>query len=171
MYELIVTLHVLGAILVVGPFPLAALAGYRAVRTLDADGTRTAARWMAWFGTASLVVAVLGLGALFSSDRFTIRTPWIIISITLYLLMMALATGYTVPALRKAAKLIDSGVPQRPAVPSGDEAAPPVSATATDLAAKERLDAVAGRIGGSGTLVLLAVVALTVLMVVKPFGD
>lgn len=175
VYKFIVTLHVLSAVLIIGPFALAAFDGYRAIQRHDANGTREAAGWMARFGIGSLLVAVLGAGAVFSSDRVTFRTPWIIISLTLYLVLMAVATGYTVPALRKAAKILDDGVLARPVVTGtdSDEQAPPpsISTTATELVTKERLDAVAGRIAGSGGLVLLVIVVITVLMVTRPFGD
>ncbi len=170
------TLHVLSAVFLTGPLIFAALTGHRAIRRLDPDGTRAAAGTMFWFNVGSVLVAVLGFGAVSASDRFTFRTPWIIISITLYVIMMGLATGYTMPALRKAARILDGGVPARPVVttvPEGDDAPPPAAytATATELVAKERLDQLAGRIAGSGGLVALAAVAITVLMVVKPFGD
>jgi uncharacterized membrane protein len=176
VFKFLVTLHVLAAVLLIGPFALAAFWGRRAIRRRDVDDTRDAARIMARFGIGSLVVALLGFGALSTSDRYTFRSPWVIISITLYVVAMGLATGYTVPALRKAAKMIDEGVlvpPPAVAAPPADEpeAAPlTLSATADDLALKERLDNVAGRVTGSGALVLLALVVITILMVTRPFG-
>jgi uncharacterized membrane protein len=177
VYKLIVTLHVLAAVLLIGPFALAALLGYRAIRRRDAGQTRDAARIMARFGIGSLLVALLGIGALSSSDRYTFRTPWVIISLTLYVVTMGVATGYTVPAMRKAAGLIEQGTPgglTEQGTPGGqpDGDAPGADApTGTgDALVKERLDGVAGRIVGSGGLVLLLIVAITVLMVTRPFG-
>lgn len=184
MYTFLVTLHVLAAVLVVGPLVFAAVSGYRAVKAHEPAAARAAAATLARAGAGSVLVALLGIGAVFASDRVTFRTPWVVISLTLYVIMMGLATGSTVPALRKAARLLDEGVLARPAVPAAPsetdtadeeaaEPAPPptVSATATELAAKERLDNLAGRIAGSGGLVALTAVAITVFMVVKPFGD
>jgi uncharacterized membrane protein len=185
VYTFVVTLHVLSAVLIVGPFTLAAFSGHRAVRRYDADDTRDAARWMARFGVGSLLIALLGIGAVQASDKVTFRTPWVIISLTLYVIMMALATGYTVPALRRAARLLEEGGLRRPEIPSmsspdgepggadGEEAAPPpqISTNANELVAKEHLDNIAGRIAGSGGLVLLAAILITVLMVSKPFGN
>ncbi|GIH12052.1 DUF2269 family protein [Rugosimonospora africana] len=175
MYKLIVTLHVLAAVLLIGPFALAAFLGHRAIRRHDAEDTRAAARLMARFGLGSLLVALLGVGALSSSDRYTFRTPWVIISLTLYVVTMGVATGYTVPAIRRAAAMIEQIVPERlPAPESGEQnkteevAAPPMATG--DLVAKQRLDAVAGRIAGSGGLVLLLIVLITILMVTRPFG-
>jgi uncharacterized membrane protein len=172
MYIFLVTLHVLAAVLLIGPFALAAFSGNRAIRRHDVDDVRDAARFMARFGIGSLVVALLGVAALSLSDRYSFRTPWVIISITLYLVGMGIATGYTVPAMRRAAAIIEQGVLGRPpGADAGEEAPPPtLAATATDLAAKERLDNVAGRVVGSGALVLVTVVIITILMVVRPFG-
>lgn len=189
MYRFIVTLHVLSAVLLIGPLLFATLSGYQAVRRHDAGGTRAAAGLMARFSLGSLLVALLGVGAVFASDRFTFRTPWVIISSTLYVIMMGLATGSTVPALRRAARILDEGVLARPVPPApsssssassassasseDDEPEPPaaISATATELVNKERLDNLAGRIAGSGGLVTLAAVAITIFMTVRPFGD
>jgi hypothetical protein len=171
VYRFVVTLHVLSAVLLIGPLLFATLSGYRAVRRHDAEGTRTAAGMMARFSLGSLLVALLGVGAIFASDRFTFRTPWVIISSTLYVIMMGLATGSTVPALRKAARVLDEGVLARPLPSTEEEEAPAVSGTTTEVVNKERLDNLAGRIAGSGGLVTLAAVTITVFMTVRPFGD
>ena len=202
MYTFVLTLHVLAAVLIIGPFALAAFSGHRAIRRDDADDTRDAARFMARFGAGSLLVALLGVGALAGSDRYTFRTPWVIISLTLYVVAMGVATGYTVPAMRKAAALIEAGAgrqaapvaaePPAPIAGEGDtdddEAPEPAgfaSANATadaaradsaaDVAAanaatRERLSGIAGRVIGSGALVLVLVALITVLMVTRPFG-
>jgi uncharacterized membrane protein len=168
VFKLIVTLHVLAAVLLIGPFALAAFLGHRAIRRHDAGQTRDAARIMARFGIGSLLVALLGIGALASSDRYTFRTPWVIISLTLYVVAMGLATGYTVPAMRKAAGLIEQGMPG--GQPDGGEPGTDAPAGSADALVRQRLDGVAGRIAGSGGLVLLLIVLITILMVTRPFG-
>ena len=180
MYKFVVTLHVLAAVLIIGPFALAGFAGHRAIRRNDADDTRDAARFMARFGIGSLVVALLGVGALGSSDRYTFRTPWVIISLTLYVVAMGVATGYTVPAMRKAAALIeaaDQPVPVEQPAPvagegdsEGDTPAPPPGFASQNAATRERLGGIAGRVIGSGALVLVLVALITILMVTRPFG-
>jgi uncharacterized membrane protein len=207
VYTFVLTLHVLAAVLIIGPFALAAFSGHRAIRRDDAGDTRDAARFMARFGAGSLLVAVLGIGALASSDRYTFRTPWVIISLTLYVVAMGVATGYTVPAMRKAAALIEasagrSAVPVAPVAPvaaeppapiagegdTDDDAAPEPAGfgsanaradtgadTAAEVAAasaatRERLNGIAGRVIGSGALVLVLVALITILMVTRPFG-
>jgi hypothetical protein len=175
VYKFLVTLHVLSAVLLIGPFALSAFLGNRAIRRHDADDTRDAARFMARFAIGSLVVAALGIGALSVSNRYSFRTPWVIISLTLYVIAMGVATGYTAPAIRRAAGMIEQGVLDRPpAVVEGDADAdvppPTLAATATDLAAKERLDNLAGRVAGSGALVFVLIALITILMVTRPFG-
>ncbi|MBX6355848.1 MAG: DUF2269 family protein [Micromonosporaceae bacterium] len=177
MYKFAVTLHVLAAVLVIGPLVLAALSGARAVRRHDPAGTRAAATMLSRANIGTVVVALLGFWAVSGSDRASFRTPWVVISITLWIVMGAVASALATPALRKAAKILDEGVPARPQAqasqPEGDESASPAqySATATELAAKERLDHLIGRIASSGALVTLTAVAIVVFMVVKPFGD
>jgi len=176
VYKFLVTLHVLAAVLVMGPFVLAAFAGNRAIRRHNVAEIREAATFMARFGIGTLLVAVLGIGALSLSDRYSFRTPWVIISLTLYVVGMGVATGYTVPAMRRAATMIEQGAAGALDEASTPGASPPIAPAATDtaavaaVAAKERLDNVAGRVAGSGALVLLIVVLITILMVTRPFG-
>jgi hypothetical protein len=174
VYKFLVTLHVLSAVLLIGPFALAPFLGNRAIRRHGADDTRDAARFMARFAVGSLIVALLGIGALSTSQKYSFRTPWVIISLTLYVIAMGVATGYTAPAIRRAADMLEQGVLGRPpAAAEGDDEVPPptLAATATDLAAKERLDNVAGRVVGSGTLVFVLIAVITILMVTRPFGS
>jgi hypothetical protein len=172
--KFVVTLHVLAVVLVIGPLVLAGLSGYQAVRRHDAAGARSAATMLVRFNVGSVIVALLGFWAVSTGDRYTFRTPWVVISITLWIIMGGLASALGTPALRKAARILEEGVPTRPQVTApDDEGATPVSltATATEMVAKERLDHLAGRIAASGALVALTAVAITVFMVVKPFGD
>jgi uncharacterized membrane protein len=156
MYSFLVTLHVVSAVLLIGPFALAAFAGRRALRRRDADETRAAAVWMARFAVGSILVVLLGFAALGLSHRWAFGTPWVVISVTVYVITIAVATGYTVPALRKAARLLPHSLA------GGDVAADPE--------VRGQLTAVSGRIAGSGAIVLLGVLVITVLMVVRPFG-
>jgi hypothetical protein len=88
----------------------------------------------------------------------------VIISLTLWLIAMGVATGYTVPAMRRAAHMVEQGV-----LTSTDENAGG-PATAAELGVKERLDNIAGRVVGSAALVLVAFVLITILMTARPFG-
>jgi hypothetical protein len=174
MNEFVVTLHVLAVVLVVGPLVLAGLTGYTAVRRHDPAGARFAASIMARSNIGLVVAVLFGFWAVSTSDRYTFRTPWIIISITLWVIMGAVASALGGPGLRKAARILEEGVPARPQVTApDDEGATPaaLTTTATEMVAKERLDHLAGRIAASSALVALAAVAITVFMVVKPFGN
>jgi uncharacterized membrane protein len=164
VYKFLLTLHVLSAVLLIGPFVLVAFMGDRAIRRHDAEDIRRSARYMARFAIGSTLVAVLGAAALGLSDRYTFRTPWVIISLTLWLIAMGVATGYTVPAMRRAAHMVEQGV-----LTSTDENAS-APATAAELGVKERLDNIAGRVVGSAALVLVAFVLITILMTARPFG-
>src|SRR5258705_4240744 len=156
MYKLLLVLHVLTAVLLVGPFVVAAFSGRRGIRRGDPDATGMAARSMAWFSIGTLVVAVLGAGVLSLSDRYSFGTPWVLISITLYIVTLGVATGYAVPALRKAAQLVQRSVAQGPAATGRLDAGPGDAATEvslptpTDVAQKERLDNLARRVSGAG---------------------
>jgi uncharacterized membrane protein len=184
VYTFLVTLHVLGAVLLVGPFALVALFSSRAIRNRDARDTRRAARLTARFAAGSVIVALLGVAALTRSDRYSFRTPWVIMSLTVYVIAIGVATGYTLPTIRRAARHLERGEPEHPVAIEDDlrgtDRAPIVAAdaraasgttpTGTDLLAKERLDNIAGRVTGSGTLVFALIVLITILMVVHPFG-
>ncbi|HEX2357108.1 MAG TPA: DUF2269 family protein [Micromonosporaceae bacterium] len=55
--------------------------------------------------------------------------------------------------------------------PYGEEHTTLVGAAPEALRHKERLDVIAGRIGGAGVLVLLVIAAITLLMSTRPFGS
>ena len=172
MYTFLLTLHVLTAVGLVGPFIVAGFTGHRAIRDHDAAATRSAAKLMTRFAIGVLAVAALGFGTLALSKDYSFRTPWVIVAITLWLIAMGIATGYTVPAIRGAANMIEQGVVANPAESAAepDSPAPTLAATGTELAAKERLDNIAGRVAGSASLVTAALTIIVILMVTHPFG-
>ena len=162
--------HVLFAVLLIGPLVFAPFAARRAIGRRSADGVRSAANQMAFFGAGSLVVAGLGVLALLASDRYDFGTPWVIISITLYVFALVLIYFYAIPALRKAARMVEEGVVGgRREMP--DDETTQFTPSTEDLRTKERLDAISGRIIGAGALVLLVIAAITVLMSARPFGS
>lgn len=167
----VVTLHVLAVVLMAGPFALLPFAGARAIQRRESDSTRLAAMQTGLFGLGTLLAALFGFGAVSTGDKYSFHTPWIIISMTLVALALIIAGVYTVPALRKAADMIEEGV-LAPAVPDPEESPAPsqLTASAAQMIAKERLDAIFGRVAGSGGLILLCIAAVTVLMAAKPFG-
>jgi uncharacterized membrane protein len=112
------TLHVLAAVLLIGPLVAAPFLAWWAIRRRHAATVRLAANLMAIFGGGALVVAGLGLGTLLTGDEWTLATPWVLISATLFVVALALIGGYAVPGLRRAASLV------------ADEAAARATATA-----------------------------------------
>jgi hypothetical protein len=161
------TLHVIAVVLVIGPMCAAPFFAQRAIRRRSADNVWAATRQLTLFGSAAAVAAALGVIAASTSDRYQVRTPWVIISITLFLLALALVFGYTAPALAKAARMIGDNEDGETVADDGDDEA---AAFGRRDRARTRLDVIGGRVGGSGLLILLDVVVVTVLMVVKPFG-
>jgi hypothetical protein len=167
---LLVTLHVLAVVIAVGPLLLAPFAARRGIVRRSPEMVRTARALMIWAGVGSLIAALLGVFALSQSTAFDFRTPWVIVSLTLYVIAFVLTYGYGVPALRRAAHMVDEGVLSRPDVSQGEDEPPTtLTATAADLLAKERLDAISGRVAGTGLLLLLVFVVIVIMMTAKPF--
>jgi len=175
----LVTLHLIAVVLMVGPMVAAPFAGHRAIGRRSPDGVRSASTQLVAFGFGTLVAAALGLAALTGTDEYHFRTPWVIISVTLYAFVLLLSYLYTAPALRKAARLVIADPHLSSAEEVDQEVEPRLTATTADLPAattadlqaRARLDRLDGRILGSGLLILAAFVLIVILMVVKPFGS
>lgn len=178
MFRLLLTLHVLLAIFLVGPLTMIPMTALRSIRRRDAPALHAAARQTMLFGFASLLVFLLGFGVVSAkSKEFSVGDPWIVISMTLYIVALVLALLVLVPDLRRAGKLIEHGVlaaaPPTPEVTAEDDAEPAeptLTATASDLATKQRLDSLRGRAAAMAGLVTLLFAVIIVLMVVKPFS-
>jgi hypothetical protein len=186
----LVTIHVVVVVLVTGPMVVAPFFAGRAVARRNAVTAKAAGNALLAFSVGSVIASALGILAVSASDKFKFSTPWVIISVTVYVLVLGLAVGYTAPACRRAARLIQSQArsaaaetrsainetppkPPKPAplagsLPPDDD--PSVAVIQADMRIKQRIDEIVGRITGSGLLVLLGTVLIVVLMVVKPFG-
>ncbi len=147
MDTLITVLHVVGAVFIVGPMAILPMTAMRAIRGGHGGQVALLAKSTNLFSLLSVLVAVFGFGAMSLADeRFnlSITTPWILWSIILYAVALALNLFLVVPAMRTAADALGaggavSGSPTRyPAIAAG---------------------------GGVASLLLVAVV---VLMVWKP---
>jgi len=161
---LLKALHVLSAVMLVGPLMSAPFIGRRAIKRRSADGVRMAANQTRLYGAGTLLTALLGVATLLGSDsKYQFRTPWVIISITLYVVALGLVFFYAVPALLKAARMVEEGV-----IDAGPEASA-LTATADDLRLKEHLDRITGRVSGAGFVILLVFAVITLLMVIRPF--
>ncbi len=218
MFTLLKTLHVLFAVLLVGPLTMIPMTALRSIRRRDGAAVAGAARQTMIYGLGSLLVFVLGFGIVgVKSERFSMGDPWITISMTLYVIALVLVLALVLPGLRGASKLIEAGVQdtQRltgatpppvagvggtdeptPALESGDgedagptsgaavpagsaagsdqatqlRSEPTLTATATDLATKQKLDSLYGRTAAGAGLVTLLFIVIVVLMVVQPFS-
>lgn len=183
-------LHVVLAILVIGPLVVAPFAARRAIARRSGDGIRFAANQLALFGAGSLLVAGSGVATVLAGDEWTMVTPWVLVSSTLFVVALGMIWGYAVPALRKAAQLADgaaltgaaaaaeaearpaeaeAGAPDRSVEDDGAAANPP-AVSDRDERASQRLDRISARIVGAGWLLLVTFAAITVLMTVRPFS-
>lgn len=162
-------LHVLSAVLLVGPLMAAPFVGRQAIRRRSPDVTRIAAKHTYIYGFGSMLTAGLGVLLVTMSDGLTLSTPWIVISITLYAVALGLVFFYAVPALRKAARIVEQGVMSQPEADEDQDDPTQYTASAADFQTKEQLDSITGRVGLAGLLVLLVFAIITILMTV--FGD
>jgi uncharacterized membrane protein len=187
MYTFLLTLHVLAAVFLAGPLAIAPMTGLRALRAGDERGVRDAARTTSMFGLLSLVIAAFGAAVVPTRpDDYTFGTPWLTISMTLYLVTVGLVLLAVVPALRSAAKLLTpepliaverdsggeaAGEPAKTFAPAGAQTAsvhvPPED---QDPVIRAKLDALRGRITASSGIVAALILVITVLMVTKPFS-
>jgi uncharacterized membrane protein len=142
-------LHVVGAVFIVGPMAILPMSAMRAVRAGNAGQVATLAKSTNLFSWLSLLVVIFGFGVTGMADEkydLSFTTPWILWSIILYVIALALTLFLVVPTMRKAADALES-------TPGTDAAAGRASYPA--IAA------------GSGIASLL-LVAVVVLMVWKP---
>jgi uncharacterized membrane protein len=102
------TLHVIAAVFLIGPLVLVPMSGLRAIRLGHLGMVRTAARQTTLYGLLSLLVFALGAAVVPTSDRYDYGTPWVTISMTLFIVALVLVLGVTAPALTKAASLLES---------------------------------------------------------------
>jgi uncharacterized membrane protein len=93
MHTLLDVLHVVAAVFLVGPLAILPMTAMRALRAGQGSAVASLARSTWIFALASLLVVVFGFGVMGTSDpqyKLTIGTPWIWISIVLYLIALAL---------------------------------------------------------------------------------
>jgi uncharacterized membrane protein len=155
METLVNVLHVVGAVFIVGPMAILPMSAMRAIRARNASQVGLLAKSTNLFSLLSLVVVVLGfalVGLTDPKEELSMTTPWILISVILYVVAIALSLALVVPTLRRAAADLESAA----AAPAGTGAGTAVAAT--------RYPAIAA---GSG-IVSLLLVAVVVLMVWRP---
>jgi uncharacterized membrane protein len=146
MDTLLTALHVVAAVFVIGPMAILPMTAMRAVRAGSGPVVEVLARATRVFTLASLLVALLGfaaLGSVAKTDKISVTTGWVLISILLYLVALGLSLFVVVPALESAGAALATG---------GADAG----------------RAVYGRIAASSGIVALLLIAVTVLMVWRP---
>jgi uncharacterized membrane protein len=146
VYDLSVTLHVLAALVGFGvtySYPVLQLLGERGDRThlpFALDAITTLSRWVAVPATS--IAGVTGIYQL-ADGPYGLEDAWASAGLALYLVVMAVAAGYLAPQYARAA----------------------------DAARRHDRDeyaAVIRRVNAVGPLVVVAVLAIVVLMVLKP---
>lgn len=111
MHTLLAILHVVGAVFIVGPMAILPQSGLRAIRAREPGAVSTIARSTFIFTLASVVVAVIGFGVVGTTDKqynLSISTPWVLISLIVWVVAVALSLFAVVPALRSAAEHLQS---------------------------------------------------------------
>jgi uncharacterized membrane protein len=111
MHTLLDVLHVVAAVFLIGPLAILPMSGMRALRAGQGPAVASLARSTAIFAWASLAVVVFGFGVLGTTDKrygLSITTPWIWISIVLYLIALGLTLFAVVPAMKSAAAIGDT---------------------------------------------------------------
>ncbi len=159
-------LHVVTAVFIVGPMAILPMTALRSLRSGNSAQVATLAKSTNIFTLLSLLVVLFGFGVLGMSDpkyNLSVTTPWVLTSIILYALALALSLFVVVPSLRAAAEQLATATTSADA--TGGVAAVPAPGTA-----RREDDRVGGygKIAGSSGLVSLLLVAVVVLMVWKP---
>jgi uncharacterized membrane protein len=156
MEALFAALHVVAAVFIIGPMAILPMTGLRAIRAGQGDQVAALARSTFVFSLLSLLVVVFGFGILgFTTHDTTVTTPWVLISLILYVIALALSLFGVVPAMRSAAELL---------APAG---APAPGATPAAGAVPDTGKAY-GRVAMLSGIASLLLVAIVVLMSWKP---
>ncbi|MEO6827264.1 MAG: DUF2269 family protein [Microbacteriaceae bacterium] len=127
MDTLLNILHVLTSVFIIGPMAILPMTGLRALRAGNGAQVDAMAKSTLIFTLLSLLVVIFGFGVLGTSDpkfNLSVGTPWVVISITLYVLAFILNLALVWPALRRAARRMlpaDSTGPAETPVPSNSD--------------------------------------------------
>ena len=164
-------LHVVAAVFIVGPMAILPMTGMRAIRAGAGSQVATLAKSTNVFTLLSLVVVFFGFGVMGMADKksnFSFTTPWILISIILYVIALVLSLALVVPGLRTAAeRLQGTGLDVEGTAGTATAAAGTGNAGTGTTGAGTRGKEY-GRIAAGSGLVSLLLLAVVVLMVWKP---
>lgn len=107
MYTVMVTVHVLATVFLVGPMAILPMTGLRSLRAGDGASVARAARGTLVFSVGSLIALLLGFAVQGMSPwkpKPSLDDPWIFLSIIFYFVALALSLVAIVPAMRSAAE-------------------------------------------------------------------
>ena len=152
MDMLLAVLHVVTAVFIVGPMAILPMTAMRAARARNGAQVLALAKATSTFSLLSIVVLLLGFAVLGVSDpkeQRSLASGWIVWSIILYVVALAVNLFVTVPAMRRVA----AGV---------------TASTDADGTASTSSPAGYGAIAGGSGIASLMLVAVVVLMVWKP---
>lgn len=105
MGTLLNILHVVTAVFIVGPMAILPMTGMRAIRAGNAGQVLTLAKSTFVLSLASLAVVIFGFGAMSLAEKrfnLSVTTPWILISIVLYIIALIVSLAIVVPFMRRA---------------------------------------------------------------------
>ncbi|GAB3038330.1 hypothetical protein GCM10027052_16960 [Parafrigoribacterium mesophilum] len=166
MGTLLNILHVVTAVFIVGPMAILPMTGMRAIRAGNAGQVLTLAKSTFVLSLASLAVVIFGFGAMSLADeRFnlSVTTPWILISIVLYIIALIVSLAMVVPIMRRAGRRLQEA--ETSVSGSSASAADGGPATARSAGSSMSEYSLIGMSSGISAVLLLVVV---ILMVWKP---
>lgn len=93
-------LHVATAVFIIGPIAIIPMTGLHALRTGDTARAEASAKSVRLLTYLSLIVVVTGFGVMGMADPkydLSITTPWVLGSLILYVIAVALTLGILIP--------------------------------------------------------------------------
>lgn len=112
MEEIMPILHITLAVFIIGPMAILPHTGLAALRRGNTGAVRAIERSTTIFSFVSLLVFMLGFGALGVAkpeDNWTFSSPWITWSMLAYIIALGLTLFVVLPNLRKGADALDAG--------------------------------------------------------------
>jgi uncharacterized membrane protein len=97
----LVVLHVLTAVICVGPAMLLPWLGERALRERDGDRVHQIGRRCMLFNALTLIAALFGALSTVTSDRYSFADAWLVIASTLYVVAVVNGTAVIPGALAR----------------------------------------------------------------------
>lgn len=108
----LVALHVIGAVFIIGPMAILPMTGLRAIREGNASMVRGLSRTVMACGWLTLVFSALGVAGYYAASatfRAQLGLGWLIWSVVLTFIGIALTLVVVVPHMSSAAKDFDAG--------------------------------------------------------------